>query len=102
MYLQRRKMILSAVLILSLLMGMTFINRPAGAASVPPVLVPGSATCAQVAPGTTEFKIEPVTEGSFSDGTLSVTIHVYDTNNGQVFDFTSNLSVDAVIVKGGP
>src|SRR5688572_17275114 len=69
---------------------------------VAPVLVSGNPTCSQVAPGTTELRIEPVADGTFSDGTLTVTIDVRDTPDGPVFDFTSNIGVDAVVVKGGP
>jgi LPXTG-motif cell wall-anchored protein len=68
-------------------------------------LVEDNPTCADLAPeGTTwtEFKVEPVADGTFTDGTLSVTIDVRDTDDGPVFDWTSNLGVDAVFVKGGP
>jgi LPXTG-motif cell wall-anchored protein len=64
-----------------------------------------NATCADLAPeGATwiEFKVEPVEDGTFSDGTLTVTIDVRDTDDGPVFDWTSNIGVDAVLVKGGP
>jgi LPXTG-motif cell wall-anchored protein len=68
-------------------------------------LVEGNPTCGDLAPeGTTwtEFKVEPVADGTFTDGTLSVTIVVTDTDDGPVFDWTSNIGVDAVFVKGGP
>jgi hypothetical protein len=42
-----------------------------------------------------------VADGTFTDGTLIVTIDVRDTADGQVFDWTSNIGVDVVIVKGG-
>ena len=64
-----------------------------------------NATCADLAPeGATwiELKVEPVEDGTFTDGTLTVTIDVRDTDDGQVFDWTSNIGVDAVFVKGGP
>jgi hypothetical protein len=67
--------------------------------------VAGNPTCGQLAPAGatwTEFKIEPVEDGEFSDGTLTVTIDVRDTDDGPVFDWTSNIGVDAVFVKGGP
>ena len=70
-----------------------------------PVEVGENATCADLAPeGATwvEFKVEPVADGTFSDGTLTVTIDVRDTAEGPVFDWTSNIGVDAVFVKGGP
>jgi LPXTG-motif cell wall-anchored protein len=66
---------------------------------VSPTEVPGNARCPE---GLTELKVEPVADGTFTDGTLSVTIDVRDTAEGQVFDWTSNIGVDVVIVKGGP
>lgn len=68
-------------------------------------LVDDNATCGELAPeGTswTEFKVEPVEDGTSSDGTLTVTIDVTETDDGPVFDWTSNIGVDAVFVKGGP
>jgi hypothetical protein len=47
-------------------------------------------------------RVQPVEDGTFSDGTLAVTIDVTDTADGPVFDWTSNIGVDAVFVKGGP
>jgi hypothetical protein len=76
-----------------------FTVLPATATHVNPTLVAGNASCPA---GTTELKVEPVTDGTFSDGTLTVTIDVRDTAAGQVFDWTSNIGVDAVIAKGGP
>jgi hypothetical protein len=75
-----------------------FTVLPASASHVDPVTVPGNATCPV---GTTTFKVEPVADGTFSDGTLTVTIDVRSTPEGQVFDWTSNICVDQVIVKGG-
>jgi hypothetical protein len=65
---------------------------------VTPVTVAGNPSCPA---GTTELKIEPVADGTFTDGTLTVTIDVRNTAAGQVFDWTSNIGVDAVIAKGG-
>jgi hypothetical protein len=76
-----------------------FTVLPASATHVTPTLVPGNASCPV---GTTELKVEPVADGTFSDGTLTVTIDVRDTAAGQVFDWTSNIGVDVVIAKGGP
>jgi hypothetical protein len=61
--------------------------------------VGGNPTCSQLAPGTTELKIDPVPQGTTtqSDGTLTVTIVV----NGAVFDWSSNIGVNAVFVKAG-
>jgi LPXTG-motif cell wall-anchored protein len=68
-------------------------------------VVSDNPTCGDLAPaGTswTELKVEPVTDGTFGDGVLSVTVDVRDTADGPVFDWTSNIGVDAVFVKGGP
>jgi hypothetical protein len=69
---------------------------------VVPTEVPGNARCPE---GLTELKVGnggPPVDGTFTDGTLSVTIDVRDTAEGQVFDWMSNIGVDVVIVKGGP
>src|SRR5215211_2510847 len=100
MIIQRRRSIIAAAIILSL-MGLFFVSNLAEAAHVTPVFVEGNATCAQLAPGTTELKVEPVADGTYTDGTLSVTIDVRDTAAGQVIDFTANMGIDAVFVKGG-
>jgi LPXTG-motif cell wall-anchored protein len=68
-------------------------------------VVTGNATCSDLAPeGTTwtELKVEPVVDGTFTDGVLTLTIDVRDTADGPVFDWTSDIGVDAVFVKGGP
>jgi hypothetical protein len=71
-----------------------FTVLPAAATHVTPTRVPGNATCP---PGTTELKVEPVESGTFTDGTLTVTLVV----TGNTFNWTSNIGVDVVIVKGG-
>src|SRR5687768_7343678 len=76
----------------------------ARAASVTPELhdIQGNLTCAATAgSGQTwiELKIDPNADGVYSDGTLTVTIS--NTTNDKTFDFTSNIGVDAVIVKAG-
>jgi LPXTG-motif cell wall-anchored protein len=80
---------------------------PASAAPSTPVQTPveGNPSCADIAPPGvtwTEFKIEPPTAGNHTDGTLTVFITLNATAQGQTFDWTSNLGVDAVIAKGGP
>jgi LPXTG-motif cell wall-anchored protein len=64
-------------------------------------------TCGDLAPEGvtwTELKVDPVKDGTFTDGTLEVTIEVTETDDGDplVFNWTSNIGVDAVFVKGGP
>jgi LPXTG-motif cell wall-anchored protein len=81
----------------------------ASATHVEPVFQEGNPTCSDFAPeGETwlELKIEPVEDGTFTsdDGLLEVTIVVTETDDGDalVFDWESNIGVDAVFVKGGP
>lgn len=86
---------------------------PGGAGAVPhqtqstpsTSVVADNPTCGDLAPeGATwiEFKVEPAADGTFTDGTLTVTIDVRETDDGPVLDWTSNVGVDAVFVKGGP
>jgi len=82
--------------------GLAIVALPATATHVTPETVAGNPTCSDLVPGTTELKVEPVADGTFSDGTLTVTIDVRSTADGQVFDWTSNIGVDAVFAKGGP
>jgi hypothetical protein len=82
-----------------------FVALPASAQSNDGEVVPGNPGCDDVAPEGatwTELKVEPPEDGEFSDGTLTVDVDVSDTDDGQVFDWDSNIGVDAVIVKGGP
>ena len=73
-------------------------------------VVTGNPTCGDLEPEGaewTEFKIEggesgEVEGGEYTDGTLTVTIVVRETDDGPVFDWESNIGVDAVFVKGGP
>ena len=44
------------------------------ASHVAPERRDGNPRCAEVQPGSTEFKIEPVLDGTYSDGTLEVTL----------------------------
>jgi hypothetical protein len=79
-----------------------YMALPASAEHVEPQLVEDNPGCDDVAPGTIELKVEDPSSGTSSDGTLTVNIDVFDTPDGQEFDWTSNIGVDAVIVKGGP
>lgn len=69
----------------------------ASAAHVAPERFTGNRTCEQHAAGSTELKIEPVANGSYGDGTLTVTL----TNVNKSFNWSSNIPVAVVIVKGG-
>lgn len=71
----------------------------ASAASVTPTVVSGNPSCASQSDGTlSELKVEPVASGTYSDGTLTVTLAV----SGKQFDWSANQPVNIVIVKGGP
>src|SRR5690606_2596695 len=48
------------------------------------------------------FKIESPREGTHVYGSFVVELTISDTEDGQVFDWSSNLGVDMVVVKGGP
>jgi uncharacterized repeat protein (TIGR01451 family) len=72
---------------------------PASGNGIQPVEVPSNPVCPA---GTTELKVEPVEDGTYSDGTLTVTVDERATAAGEVFDFTANIGVDVVIAKGGP
>lgn len=89
----------SLVLVVAALVAMwtTLLVVPAGASHVSPTHVQGNPTCGDFGDWT-ELKIEPVDSGTSSDGTLSVTISV----SGGSFTWSSNIGVDAVVVKGGP
>jgi hypothetical protein len=78
---------------------------PAWAApDVTPVLIPGpgNKTCGELqgaGQNWSELKVDPNQNGTFSDGTLTVTIT--NTSNDKTFDWSSNIGVDAVFVKAG-
>lgn len=79
---------------------------PLGAADhVDPILVDGNPHCTDLAerfaPGEAwlELKVHKAPDGTFSDGTLTVTI---SNSTGTSFDWSSNIGVDAVFVKAGP
>jgi hypothetical protein len=70
----------------------------ASAASVAPTTVSGNPGCSDLNSGWTELKVDRVPSNTtYSDGTLSVTIS--NVTNNLTFDWTSNIGVDAVIVK---
>ena len=73
---------------------------PPSGNGIQPVFVDGNPTCATLDPDTIELRVDPVEDGTFTDGTLTVTIDVRDTEDGPVFDWTSNIGVDSVFVKG--
>jgi hypothetical protein len=93
------RMTATLIAAVAFLFGASLLFAPghAGAASVTPTVVSGNPSCPA---GLTALKVEPVVSGTYTDGTLTVTIAV---NSGlKSFSWTSNLGVDVVIVKGGP
>jgi hypothetical protein len=100
----RRQLVASgAAVTTALAVGLAMSALPAVATHVEPETIRGNPTCSGlISDGIIELKVEPVADGTFSDGTLTVTIDVRDTADGPVFDWTSNIGVDAVFVKGGP
>ena len=88
----------------SLVVSQVLMAPLAGATHVDPVLVDGNPTCGALegeGQEWIELKVEPVQDGTYSDGTLEVTVDVYDTEDGQEFDWTANIGIDAVFAKGG-
>lgn len=77
------------------------------AASVTPTPVnDGNPTCANFDASWNQFKLEggALGDGTYSDGTLEVTISNYQNSssgNPGSFDWSSNIGVDAVFVKAG-
>jgi hypothetical protein len=108
----RKTTILTLALALALMFGVLamFGGKPASAQEagppsgddIQPEFVAGNPSCSSLGLGDFELKVEPVADGTYSDGTLTVNVDVRDTTAGPVFDWTSDLGVDAVIVKGGP
>jgi hypothetical protein len=69
-----------------------------GVASAAPTTVTGNPGCADLNSSWKELKIDRVPSNTtYSDGTLTVTIS--NVTDSKTFDWTSNIGVDAVIVK---
>ncbi|MFP5333100.1 MAG: hypothetical protein ACLGHX_12180 [Acidimicrobiia bacterium] len=101
---QRRVAGATALMILFYVLQMLLQSPAAFAASVTPETTPGQVNpkCADLeGPGQTwlELKVDPNADGVYSDGTLTVTIS--NTTNDKSFDWSSNIGVDGVLVKGG-
>ncbi len=102
-----RRLVRPAALLAALsALGLTFslMIGPAPATHVSPQLFQGNPTCGDFGDFEHEFKIEPVTAGLHEDpdSDFEVTITIVQTDDGPTFNFTSNLAVQAVFVKGGP
>jgi len=62
---------------------------------VEPITVPGNPSL-----GAGGYRVDPVS-GSYTFGDIEITITVYSTPAGEVFDFTSNTPLVKVVAKGG-
>ena len=73
-------------------------GSPSGS-GVQPMAYSGNRTCGELVPGTTEFKVEPVSKGQYTDGQLVVKLSAVN----RTFNFTvmSGGTVFAAFVKGG-
>src|SRR5919106_1005559 len=93
-------------LVLAIIPVLMFAIAPGGvaAASVTPEFIAGSdnKTCTELqgaGQNWIELKVDPNADGVYTDGTLTVTIS--NTTDDKTFDWSSNIGVDAVFVKGG-
>src|SRR5688572_23751618 len=92
---KRAAVVASALVICFLIVGVSTAAANHGGnpstRGVQPITVDGNPSCADVAPGTFELKIQPVEPGTFSDGTLQFTIiSVFDQ---RFFDWAANIGV---------
>jgi uncharacterized repeat protein (TIGR01451 family) len=63
---------------------------------VEPIVVPGNPA---LGPG--GYRIDPPSSGAYTYGSIEITITVYSTPEGEVFDFVSNTPLLQVVAKGG-
>ena len=78
---------------------------PPSARGIQPVEYDGNPDCIDFAPEGEvwkQLKVDPVEDGQYSDEYLVVTVHQRSTEEGPVFDWTSNANLEAIFVKGGP
>lgn len=95
----RKDKIIIAISVLATILLAGSYTAPVVATHVTPTLELGNPSCSDIEPGWIELKVEPGANGFFTDNTLRVTIGNFDGTN---FDWSSNIGVDGVIVKGGP
>jgi hypothetical protein len=75
---------------------------PPSGDGIQPTVLDGNPACKDLDPSLTEFKIEPVSSGTYTSGPITVNLAVNNANPaGPTFDWTSNIGIDKVIVKGG-
>jgi uncharacterized repeat protein (TIGR01451 family) len=74
---------------------------PTTTLNVQPTLVPGNPTCQTLTQSANELKIDPPVGETFTQGEIEITVSGFNDPAG-FFDWSSNLGIDAVFVKGGP
>jgi len=74
---------------------------PTTTLNVQPTLVAGNPTCQTLTQSDNELKIDPPSGGTFTEGELEVTVSGFNDPAG-FLDWSSNIAIDAVFVKGGP
>lgn len=70
----------------------------ASATTVTPTVFAGNVSCAEVNPAWSGVKADTPKSGVYSDGTLTATLTI---TGGTVVDWSTNIPIDAVIVKAG-
>jgi hypothetical protein len=102
----RKSTAYTVALVVALLFGVLALVEPAIAApDVPATPIDGNKSCADLGLGDYELRLEgrQLQNGTYTDGTLSVTLSNSVFSGGELksFDWSSNIGVDAVLVKAG-
>ncbi len=87
------------------LLMLALLPQPTSGTHVEPVYVGYDAACSDLAPAGIEWdelQVSSVVDGTYSLGPLTVTLVVHEGQDRILVDWSSNLGVDGVFVKGGP
>lgn len=87
------------------LLAIALFPRASSGSHVAPISVGYNASCDDLSPSGTmwhEMEIDPVEDGTYSQGRLAVSINVTSENDTVTIGWSSNIAIDAVFVKGGP
>lgn len=101
--LRQNGIIILASTVTLLLLALT--ARPGLSTHVNPQYIDYNAKCSDLAPDGVEWdelKVGPVEDGSYSQGSLTVTLDVEQGDDADVMAWSANMGVDGVFVKGGP
>ena len=97
-----RRLSAGAVTITAVTLLALFASSLAGASKVEPVPGPDNPQAGDCPSGSTGWKYEPVASANgVGDGTLLVNVTVNDTSDGPTIDWSSNLPIVTLFVKGG-